>query len=237
MKIRALLLLAVLFLLSMGAVNLEKQSVVVPQLQPFVAEYKATYILGWLELKITGQQKLSQLADGRWQFDFEAHTAGAALSERSIFNFADGQIIPSEYRYSTSGLLRKEPQQQIYNVQEKTIENQITQQVYRDLWQDNMQDNLSYMLQASIDLAAGKTDLQYSFFHKQQLKSYHYKVVANEVLATDVGELNTVKLERIDSKRRTIYAWFATDHQYRLVRLAEFKNGKVAYEINIAKLE
>lgn len=208
----------------------------VPELRPFSVEYKASYKLGWLSLNIRAEQNLVQLDNGQWQLLFDAKTTGAASSERSVFSYENGQIVPNEYRFSTSGLLTKDSQHQRFNKASRTIEDLEGKKIHRNLWQDNLQDNLSYILQASVDLAAGKQDLQYHFYQKDQVKSYHYQVVNKEVLKTDVGQLKTVKLERIDSRNRTIYAWFAIDYDYRLVRLAEMKNGKVAYEINIAKL-
>lgn len=207
------------------------------QLEPFQVEYSATYSLGWLNLKIVGHQRLVLQDDGLWRLTFVAETSGASLSEESKFSLAQGKILPYEYQYSTAGLLRKTPQHQRFDASHQVIEDLAKEHIYTDLWQENLQDNLTYILQASLDLAAGKTDLEYHFYHKGQIKSYRYQVVGKEMLATAVGSLKTVKLKRMDSSKRTIYAWFATEHQHRLVRLAELKDGKVAYEINVAKLE
>lgn len=207
-----------------------------PSLQPFTTEYQASYKLGWFTISITGKQQLKQLANGFWQLDFDAKTSGAGLTEQSVFAFNNGRITPVEYRYSTSGLLKKDPQHQKFDAQRKQIEDVLSKKVYSNLWQDNLQDNLTYILQASLDLAAGKTDLSFDFYQKDHIKNYHYRVVGPENLKTSVGTLKTIKLERVGAKNRTIYAWFASDYNYRLVRLAEYKNGKVAYEMNVSAL-
>lgn len=208
----------------------------VQALTPFSTEYKATYKLGWFSLDIKGVRTLEALEDNRWVLTFDASTTGASLSEKSTFRIEKGQIIPEEYRYQTGGLLTKQSQHQRFDAKSKTIEDLIHNKRYTNIWRLGVQDNLTYILQASLDLAAEKTDLHYEFFQQDKLKKYHYKVVGNEELSTNIGKLKTVKLERMDSGNRSIFAWFAIEHNYQLVRLAEYKKGKVAYEIDIAKL-
>ena len=205
-------------------------------LEPFRAHYQATYKIGWFSLNIEGVRTLSALDDQRWLLTFEASTTGASLSERSIFKLENGQIIPKEYQYSTAGLLNKDSLHQRFHTEQGVIEDVLQKKMYADTWQPGVQDDLTYILQASLDLAAGKTDLYYDFFQKNSLRSYHYQVVAEELLNTAVGELKTLKLERKDSENRKIFAWFAVEHNYQLVRLAEYKKGKIAYEITLSKL-
>lgn len=221
--------------LGMQALDIQAESTA-PTLKPFTARYKANYKFGWFDLNIQGVRTLESLGDGRWLLKFDASTTGAGFSESSVFHLENGRIIPEEYQYKASGLLNKESLHQKYNAADKTVEDLINNQLYTDIWQPGIQDNLTYILQASLDLAAGKKDLKYDFFQKNNLKNYHYQVVGIELLNTAVGTLNTVKLERMDSTNREIFVWFAVDHDYRLVRLAEYKKGKVAYEINIDQL-
>lgn len=240
MKLRLgywLLVVGLFTIMTANAMTQENQRQKSASLEPFKVEYAATYVLGWLNLNIVGYQKLSLLENGLWQLEFEAETPGANLSESSVFRLQEGQITPLEYRYATGGLLRKSPQHQRFDADKQTIEDVANQQEHADLWQPSLQDNLTYILQASLDLMAGKTDLQYHFYHKGGIKSYHYQVVGKEALKTAMGEISTIKLQRMDSQKRTIYAWFAVDYQYRLVRLAELKDGKVAYEINAVNLK
>ena len=51
-------------------------------------------------------------------------------------------------------------------------------------------------------------------------------MIANEVLETAIGPLNTVKLQRIreDEKRQTVM-WLATDWDYLAVKLEQIENG------------
>lgn len=213
-------------------------SVYSAELTPFSATYTTQYQLGWLNLKIDGTRTLSKLDDTRWLLTFNAATTGASLAEKSIFSLQGERIIPLEYHYKTGGLLNKKPLDFIFDAAQKTIQDTNQNILYRDLWQDNLQDNLSYMVQASIDLKQGKKVVHYPLMKTDFVKIYSFAVIGEEKIDTQIGPLNTLKVERIDDKKnRTIRAWFALDHDYQLVRLNESKKGKVTYQIDIHQLQ
>lgn len=205
---------------------------------PFSASYTTTYKLGWFTLNIDGKRELKQLENNDWQVTFDAYTNGASINERSIFSFNKNQLVPIEYHYKTGGLLNKTPLNIAFDSSKKHIKDNNSNTIYKDLWQENLQDNLTYIVQASLDLSQGKTELHYPIFKSDYVKLYSYAVVGEETINTKIGRLKTIKIERIgDHKDRTISAWFAVDHNYQLVRLNESKNGKTTYQIDISQLE
>ena len=176
MKVRKLLLTGVALLVFNGAaaevvtvpitdatpLEIELQA---PSLQPFSTHYKASYNFGFFSIDIKAVKTLSPLADGRWQLSFDAKTTGATLNELSYFKLDGGQIIPQEYFYKTGGILQQDPQHQRFDAEKKEIHDLELNKTYTDLWQANLQDNLTYIQQASLDVAAGKTDLKYYFYN------------------------------------------------------------------------
>lgn len=209
-----------------------------PVLTPFSASYSTSYKLGWFTLNIDGSRELKLLDNNQWQLTFDASTNGASINEKSIFSIEDNQITPVEYHYKTGGLLNKTPLNIHFDNAKNTITDSNSNKTYADIWQKNIQDNLTYIVQASIDLSQGKTELHYPIFKGDYVKLYSFEVVGEEVINTKIGKLKTIKVERVGDKQdRTITAWFSTDNNYQLVRLNESKKGKTTYQIDISNLE
>lgn len=206
------------------------------KLKAFEAHYFANYRFGFINLSIDAVRKLIQKEDGSWLLSFDASTTGASLSESSHFLLKDNQIIPQEYKYQTSGLLSKPEQHLQFSLNHREVKDLINNKSFTYELGTQLQDSLSYMQQASLDLAAGKNVLDYSFFQEDRVRNYRYEVVDFETLNTRAGKISTVKLKRADKKSRDIYAWFSLEHNFLLIRLAEYKKGKIAYEISINKI-
>lgn len=209
-----------------------------PALTPFSASYSTTFKFGWFTLTIDAQRVLKQLDNNQWQLTFDAETNGASFNEKSIFELKDHQITPVEYHFKTGGLLKKTPLNIGFDAQKEQIQDHNKNVTYKDLWQNNIQDNITYIVQASLDLNQGKTRVDYPIFKSHRIKVYSFKVVGEEVIDTEIGQLNTLKVERVkDKKKRTVTAWFAKEHNFQLVRLNESKKGKTTYQIDITQLE
>lgn len=206
------------------------------KLEEFEAHYFANYRFGFINLSIDAIRKLIKKDDGSWLLTFDASTAGAGLAESSHFLLEDNQLIPQEYKYQTSGLLSKPEQHLQFNLNQQAVKDLINNKSFSYELGIQLQDSLSYMQQASLDLAAGKNVLDYSFFQEDRVRNYRYEVIDFETLNTRAGKISTVKLKRTDKKSRDIYAWFSLEHNFLLIRLAEYKKGKIAYEININKI-
>ena len=208
------------------------------QLTPFTAHYKTAWKLGWFSIDIEASRTLRQLTNGNWQLIFEADASAAGLVETSEFSFEDGLITPLEYRYRGSGLINESDRTLVFTPEFKRVSDLENQQQYSNAWKDTIQDNLTYMLQAGLDLAKGDEDLQYQVFEKNRAKDFEFEVVGEEQLNTDIGRLNTIKLRQVrKNKNRNVYAWYAIDHNYQLVRLQDKKDGETRYQIDITALK
>lgn len=216
----------------------EVQPAGTPALHPFTARYTTEWSLGWFSIDINAVRTLRQLPGGHWQLTFEAETSGAGLTETSEFTFSDGQVIPQEYRYRATGLFNEADRTLIFAPALKLVRDLENNREYTKAWNDSVQDNLTYMLQAGLDLAQGATSLSYDVFEKNRSKAFEFEVIGEEPLKTAIGTLNTIKVKQVRRKNnRQIYAWFATDHHYQLVRLSDKKDGKTRYQIDITDLK
>lgn len=206
-------------------------------LAPFKASYVTEWSLGWFTLDIEATRTLQRTPDGNWLLTFEAETSAASLKETSEFSLIERQIRPQEYQYHASGLFNEPDRALLFSHPLKLVKDLDNKQTYTNAWETEIQDNLSYMLQASIDLAQGDTTLTYEVFEKNRSKPFRFEVIGEETIDTSIGKLKAVKVKQIrKNNRRELYAWFAKDHHYQLVRLIDKKDGRKRYQIDISTL-
>ena len=222
----------------------------VTTLKPFSARYKTEWKLGWFSIDVEAERNLRQLPSGHWLLTFEAETSAAALKETSEFSFDDGQIKPLEYRYRATGLFNEADRTLLFSPQLKLIKDLENNKDYPKAWKNEVHDNLTYMLQASLDLStlrkdtgspenpANNHELSYPVFEKKRVKDFQFRIIGEEQLSTRIGKLKTIKVEQIRQKKgREVFAWFAIDRGYQLVRLVDKEKGKTRYQIDITDLK
>jgi hypothetical protein len=149
------------------------------------------------------------------------------IDEQALFSISEKQqIIPQEYRYQRSLIGIKRSESQIFDWPNKTVEYSKDDKTKSVAIDSGLLDVITHKLQLRRDLQSGKEILSYPVISRGKLKQYVYQVIANEVLETAIGPLNTVKVQRVreDSKRQTII-WLATDWDYLAVRLEQKENG------------
>ncbi len=219
-------------------------------LKPFSAHYKTEWKLGWFSIDVEAKRSLRQLASGHWLLTFEAETSAAALKETSEFNLHNGRITPLAYHYRASGLFNEPDRTLLFSPELKLIKDLENNKDYPKAWEHEVHDNLTYMLQASLDLAQtapqqsdyenglhGK-ELTYPVFEKKRVKDFQFRIIGEEQLSTRIGKLKTIKVEQIRQKKgREVFAWFAIDRGYQLVRLVDKEKGKTRYQIDITDLK
>ena len=160
----------------------------------------------------------------------------ARVLETSEFSFSDGQLKPSHYDYTKSGLGKSKQAFIAFDYGSKSLEHQdgISELIEGTL------DKLSYQYQLKLDLAnptfseRSSGTFQYAVADGDKLKHYRFRVAGEEVMTTPTGDMLTVKLERIlehDSDRQTIF-WLAKDQDYMLIKFKQQGNGK-GFELNL----
>jgi len=207
-------------------------------LQPFTVHYKTRYEMGWFSFDIEGKRQLEQLDNNRWRFTFDAEASIATLHESTEFSLQEQQLQPLVYRYQTTGFLNTPTQTVLFAPAQQEITDAQNNKLYKDIWQPGVQDSLSYMLQASLDLAQGKTELNYPVFDEDKIREHRFVVVGEEPLDTAIGQLQAIKVQQIrSSNKRQLFAWFSPRHQYQLIRLAYYEKGKLRYQIDVSGIE
>jgi hypothetical protein len=189
--------------------------------------YHATYSAEFNGMEIEATHRLEQLESGQYRETLKARNILGKIDEQALFSISEKQqIIPQEYRYQRSLIGIKRSESQIFDWPNKTVEYSKDDKTKSVAIDSGLLDVITHKLQLRRDLQSGKEILSYPVISRGKLKQYVYQVIANEVLETAIGPLNTVKVQRVreDSKRQTII-WLATDWDYLAVRLEQKENG------------
>ena len=95
------------------------------------------------------------------------------------------------------------------------------------------QDTMTHKQQLRFDLASGLKDIYYTVIKKGKIEDYRYQVIGNEVLATNIGELNTTILFRKDviegkeSADIQSKIWLASDWDFLMLKFETYDKDNV----------
>ena len=159
--------------------------------------------------------------------------------ETSDFILTDGRIQPLRYIMRRSGTGPNRYYELNLDPAAKVLSEGKKRQPKAVNWQDDWQDQISYQLQLALDLKAGKTEFHYNVLNRNgNSKLYHYKVVAEEMLPLPYGNINTLRIARIEQNSdKQIYAWVAPELDYMLVRLWRGEDNVEQFDVQLHKLE
>ena len=116
-----------------------------------------------------------------------------------------------------------------------------------ETWQlplrDGVMDQLSYQValrQALIDNSDSEAIFSFDIIDGDAIKMQQYRLVGEEILSTPLGELNTLKLERVReaSDQRASKIWLAVDWNFLLTRIEQQNNSglQIVLELKSAEL-
>lgn len=209
----------------------------VAQAAPALTQFEAGYSAKLYGFTINVTSKLSPLASGNYEYYFNADSVVGKVTEKTevSWNETEQRFIPQHYTYQRKGLGKGRDDELIFDWPNSTVTNIRTNQTQALDRTQHLQDSLSYQIQLSQDLIAGKTQFEYVVTNGRKLKHYKFEIVGEEVLTTPLGDVKTLKVKRTRDKSELVtYAWFAKDFQHLLVRLQQEENGS-AYTIYISK--
>ena len=221
-----------LAVLSMGIAIL---TVSVAQAAP--SSFETSYNAKLYGFNITATSRLSPLPNGNYEYYFNADSMVGKVTEMTevSWNAKEQRIIPQRYIYQRNGMGKNRDDELVFDWAGNKVTHVKSLKIQALDAAKNLQDGLSYQIQLSQDLIAGKKQFEYSITNGRNIKQYKFEIVGEELLTTPLGDVKTVKVKRTRDKSELVtYAWFAKDFQYLLVRLQQEENGS-AYTIYISK--
>ena len=201
------------------------------------AEFRAEYVAEYrgLPVRARGIRELIRLEDGRYRLTSSAKSMFIKISETSEFVLDGDTLLPADYQYTRTGIGKNKSESSHFNWEDgELLANGETFEL-----SDSAFDKLSYQYQLQRDVAeaiqSGKVQevLEYTVTDEANSKQYRFEIVGKEAIDTPLGELMTVRVDRIreGSDRQTSF-WLAVDHEFLLVRLEQIEDDK-GFELNL----
>ncbi|HEX5844234.1 MAG TPA: DUF3108 domain-containing protein [Pseudomonas sp.] len=219
---RALLLALALFSLPAAAF----------ELKPFSASYTAD----WKQVPVSGTaaRSLEPLDNGLWKLSFEASMLVASLSEQSNLRLEKSTFLPQSYLYERSGLGKSKKIEHDFDWNAKQVIGSDRGTPVRLPLNRGLLDKSTYQLALQYDVALNKKSMSYQVVDGDEIETYDFRVLSEEVVSTEAGSVDAIKVERVrdptQSSRKTVL-WFAKDWNYLLVRLHQVEKDGKEYQI------
>ncbi|MBU2710263.1 DUF3108 domain-containing protein [Zooshikella harenae] len=202
-------------------------------LQPYKATYGAE--VSSIPVKGSANRELTVAKDGSYHLSFSADIVIVDIAEQSRFSIQDNHVVPASYHYKRGGFAKTKEDSLSFDWKNMQVQNQADEDVKPFAITKQTLDPLSYQFQLRLDLANNKKDLTYKVADEDEVKTYSFKRLGEEVIDSPLGKLKTVKVKRVrENKKRETTLWFAKEWDYILVRLQQLEESKV-YDIYLQK--
>lgn len=201
-------------------------------IKPFVASYTAD----WKQLPVSGsaERRLEKGDADQWHLIFKASMLVAGLTEESRFTYKDETMLPVRYNYERSGLGSGKKVEQTFDWSAKQLSGDNNGKAVKQTLNKGLLDKSTYQLALQRDVANGLKSMSYQVFDADEVETYDFRVLGEEMVETKVGQIDAIKVERVrdptQTSRRTTL-WFAKDWDYLLVALNQVEKDGKEYQI------
>lgn len=211
-------------------------------------EYVANYEASANGLAATATRSLRKTDESAYRLSnsLEASLAGqtlASLEQSSELLLQDQQIVPLNYSYQLSGVSRAS-HAIFFNWDANMALSTKDDESWQLELENGVMDQLSYQLalrQALLLNAAGRTNFAFSIIDGDAIERHEYRLVSEERISTPLGEMNTLKLERVReaNDERMTEIWLAADWNFLLTRIEQITNSglRIILELKSAEIE
>lgn len=213
------------------------------RLLEYVAEYEASAN----GLAATATRSLSKIDENSYRLSnsLQASLAGQTLAnlvQASEFIIEGNRVVPLNYTYQLSGVSRAS-HAIFFNWDAEIALSTDDDESWQLPLRDGVMDQLSYQValrQALIDNSDSEAIFSFDIIDGDAIEMQQYRLVGEEILSTPLGELNTLKLERVReaSDQRASKIWLAVDWNFLLTRIEQLNNSglRIVLELKSAEL-
>ena len=208
------------------------------EIKTFRAEYRAEY--QGLPIKAKAIRKLDKKTDNSFRFVSTVNSVFIQVTETSEFEYENLQIRPLSYGYQRKGLGREKSEKLTFDWRKKSLlfnSKELSHLAAGTL------DKLSLQLKLREDVAQIMAtndpifNLSYIIADKSKRKTYHFKILPEEMLETSIGHIRTIPIERMrNDKMRQTRFWLSPEFDFLIVKALQIENES-SFELNLIGAE
>ncbi|PCI73351.1 MAG: hypothetical protein COB20_16320 [SAR86 cluster bacterium] len=211
-------------------------------------EYAAEYEASANGLAATATRSLRRIDENSYRLSnsLEASLAGqtlANLDQASEFIIDGNQVVPLNYTYQLSGVSRAS-HAIFFNWDADVALSTEGDESWQLQLNEGVMDQLSYQLAirlALIDNTEIDTTFSFEVVDGDAIEMQEYHLVGEEIISTPLGELSTLKLERVReaSDERVTEIWLALEWDFLLTRIEQINSSglRISLELKSAELD
>jgi hypothetical protein len=211
-------------------------------------EYVAQYEASANGLAATATRSLSKIDESSYRLSnsLEASIAGQALAnleQASEFIIDGKRVVPLNYSYQLSGVSRAS-HAIVFNWDAEVALSTEGDESWQLHLKEGVMDQLSYQVairQALIDNTEEETNFLFEVVDGDAIQMQEYRLVGEEIISTPLGELSTLKLERVReaSDERVTEIWLAIEWNFLLTRIEQLNSSglRISLELKSAVLD
>jgi len=158
-----------------------------------------------------------------------------SVTETSTFALKEGDVTPLQYRYEQTGVGARSEQVD-FDWPQKMANSVAGDRSWMLPLTPGVMDRLSFSLQLGRDIdGSANQEFSYQLIDRNEIDIHLYRVTAEEVVTTPVGNINTLRIERVreaDSNRHTV-VWLARDWGNMLVKLEQVNSSGMRTELTL----
>jgi hypothetical protein len=181
---------------------------------------------------------LQETEDGCYHYAYTATPTGLArmfigeIREVSEFCEVDGVLQPRRYAFS-----RADRPEGDYRLDFDLEHGQATTDDGRvQTFDGDVIDRLALQLKVQRWVMAqggepGEAEYSVTQVEDDRVRTYRFRIMARETLRLDRREIETVRVERVDTEKRSIRIWAAPADDYQIVQVEHIEDGKVQFRM------
>ena len=199
-------------------------SEVISDIPQFNAQYSASYN----GFPVKAVKTLEQTSDNRFSEELDVSGFLVQMTESATFELAkNGQLTPIAHQVHRSVMGINRSESQSFDWEEGNAHYQRGERTKKAAISAGILDIPTHYLQLRRDLANNMNIFEYPVIARGKSKIYRYKIVGHETLDTPLGELETVKMQRLrEHEKRVTNLWLAKNWYYLMVKLEQIENKK-----------
>lgn len=204
-----------------------------------VKDFTAVYGLYHNEFYVGTSTRTLVTQNNLLSFSSTAETGGVAawffditVTETSKLLYKNKNLHFLSYQYDEKGNDKAENYK--LSLEKKKLYNSHTKEHYPVA--KNLQDTLGFTITIMRDLQTGKREIKYTIAEKDSVKNYTLKLIKKENLATDTGEISTLKMEHYNPKTKSRFTlWCAESMGFLPIRISNINHKGDQNLLNLTK--